>query len=326
MQIFSLFFFMISLSIGATAIVLSLREYKVRKEKRNSAVIVFLASLNSILIARYLSYTFYGELFNFGMNENIVSMLNAVTLSSLFFSGPYLVHTFYPFYWSRRMNVFFFAEFLFFVLLNTSGLVPPMAAFTIGVFGALVTHGFYAVIYGFIGLLRFPKDFLRYTKEEGYSFTALVVFLLTIPMLMASDFTTIPLGFLSDQFTIFPLHIFLMNTGFLYTTMSSRKWVPKEILHHHLNHKGESVREPLEVKHLQLEDLAFAVEKYNLSPREMEVAHLLLRNASYKEIAEKLGISHVTVKSHVLKVYQKTCVNSKKEFSQTISQDLMVLR
>jgi len=50
-----------------------------------------------------------------------------------------------------------------------------------------------------------------------------------------------------------------------------------------------------------------------LSPREKEVLELLSKGFLYKEIAEKLGISHETVKKHLKNIYQKLHVQNKIE-------------
>jgi DNA-binding CsgD family transcriptional regulator len=50
-----------------------------------------------------------------------------------------------------------------------------------------------------------------------------------------------------------------------------------------------------------------------LTPRETEVARLLVTGYSYRMIADKLGISQTTVKSHVLNAYGKTGAGNKIE-------------
>jgi len=62
------------------------------------------------------------------------------------------------------------------------------------------------------------------------------------------------------------------------------------------------------------------VEGHELSPRECEVALLLARGASYKEIAFELGISIATVKTHVARVYQKTGTGTKMELLRILSR------
>jgi DNA-binding CsgD family transcriptional regulator len=50
-----------------------------------------------------------------------------------------------------------------------------------------------------------------------------------------------------------------------------------------------------------------------LSPREAQVADLLCRRLTAKEIASKLGISHRTVENHALHLYQKLGIFSRAE-------------
>lgn len=53
------------------------------------------------------------------------------------------------------------------------------------------------------------------------------------------------------------------------------------------------------------------LKKIGLSEREREVFQLLIKGFSYKEMAEKLFISSVTVKTHVLNIYKKANVKNK---------------
>jgi DNA-binding CsgD family transcriptional regulator len=57
----------------------------------------------------------------------------------------------------------------------------------------------------------------------------------------------------------------------------------------------------------------YLLDGYELTPRETEVAKLLLHGYSYKEIAERLEIAASTAKSHVLRVYEKTGASNKME-------------
>jgi DNA-binding CsgD family transcriptional regulator len=62
---------------------------------------------------------------------------------------------------------------------------------------------------------------------------------------------------------------------------------------------------------ISLEDM---FERYALSPREQDVARLMLEGRSNQEIGEKLFISLSTVKTHVSNVYQKFSVKNRVEF------------
>jgi DNA-binding NarL/FixJ family response regulator len=50
-----------------------------------------------------------------------------------------------------------------------------------------------------------------------------------------------------------------------------------------------------------------------LSVRENEVLMLLSKGLLYKEIADRMGVSHETVKKHLKNIYQKLHVNNKIE-------------
>jgi RNA polymerase sigma factor (sigma-70 family) len=50
-----------------------------------------------------------------------------------------------------------------------------------------------------------------------------------------------------------------------------------------------------------------------LTPKEKEVLELLSKGLLYKEIAERLGVTHETVKKHLKNIYQKLHVQNKIE-------------
>lgn len=75
--------------------------------------------------------------------------------------------------------------------------------------------------------------------------------------------------------------------------------------HHHATPIDTSPQE------IPLEDI---FEQYALSPREQDVARLILEGLSNQEIGEKLFISLSTVKTHVSNVYQKFSVKNRVEF------------
>lgn len=55
------------------------------------------------------------------------------------------------------------------------------------------------------------------------------------------------------------------------------------------------------------------VQNYNLTPREREIAELLIKGSSYAAIGEELFIALPTVKSHVSNIYRKVQVKNKIE-------------
>ncbi len=68
------------------------------------------------------------------------------------------------------------------------------------------------------------------------------------------------------------------------------------------------------------EPLGKYIEKFGISKREKEVIQLLLEGISYKAIADKLFISHETVKTHVNNIYKKSGVNNKVELINLIKK------
>lgn len=57
-----------------------------------------------------------------------------------------------------------------------------------------------------------------------------------------------------------------------------------------------------------------------LSNREMEIAQLLLTGKSYREIGEMLFIAPSTVKTHVLRIYEKAGVKNKMELANRLAK------
>jgi DNA-binding CsgD family transcriptional regulator len=57
-----------------------------------------------------------------------------------------------------------------------------------------------------------------------------------------------------------------------------------------------------------------------LSNREMEIAKLLLTGKSYREIGEELFIAPSTVKTHVLRIYEKAGVKNKMQLANKLSK------
>lgn len=58
-------------------------------------------------------------------------------------------------------------------------------------------------------------------------------------------------------------------------------------------------------------DIKDTLASYNLSPREIEIAMLLKKGLSNKEIAEISGISERTVKAHLSAVFEKTGIKDR---------------
>ena len=56
---------------------------------------------------------------------------------------------------------------------------------------------------------------------------------------------------------------------------------------------------------------SYVQQKYNLTPRERQIAELVCQGFINGDIATVLQIAIGTVKTHIRNIYRKTCVNSK---------------
>lgn len=72
-------------------------------------------------------------------------------------------------------------------------------------------------------------------------------------------------------------------------------------------------RKVLQFFQLQSTPVQSPIHDYNLSPRELDILRGLMKGFSYKLIADDLGISIDTVRSHIRHIYDKLQVNSKAE-------------
>jgi len=121
---------------------------------------------------------------------------------------------------------------------------------------------------------------------------------LIFPLVVASDVLQLPrtlMGFDPPRFM--PLLAALVGLAYLGTQAPRRA---ETATNHTASRAAASVA---------ADDASF--DGFGLSKREREVAALLLDGFSYREIAERLFVSHGTVKTHVLSVYRKTGANTK---------------
>ncbi|MBE6835166.1 MAG: helix-turn-helix transcriptional regulator [Ruminococcaceae bacterium] len=61
--------------------------------------------------------------------------------------------------------------------------------------------------------------------------------------------------------------------------------------------------------------------KYNLTPRQKEIAILLLAAKTRRQIAGELGVSESTVKNHTSELYKKLGINSRIELFRIFGID-----
>jgi|GEM_PF-2616070 len=157
-----------------------------------------------------------------------------------------------------------------------------------------------------IGLLALKK--IKDKKDDFYGSYISKIGVLSIffvPLFIAVDlFSGFGLNFISiliqNRFRIYPLFFLIWSIIYLVFLF---KYDKKRFVLSHINISDKN-------------SIDFSLEKLNkflLSPREIEVLKLLLEGLSYKQIASKLSISLATVKTHICRIYEKTGANSKIE-------------
>ncbi len=66
-----------------------------------------------------------------------------------------------------------------------------------------------------------------------------------------------------------------------------------------------------EVELFDEKEWSLIMRKYNLTIREIEVVHMILKGFSYNNISKRFNIEPSTVKVHLRNVYKKVNVNSR---------------
>ncbi len=155
----------------------------------------------------------------------------------------------------------------------------------------------YSLVSGRFYDARWPQrglseaDIRRWDRIMGFATVLTIVF---IPLFIFIDFFPRLLPFLTDRlppyFRTYPFFFLLWNLVYVIRTLPTYRR-----------------KEP-----------GTAEWRFELSPREREVALHLLEGLSYREIAEKLHVSLATVKTHVNRIYDKTGAGNKMELARML--------
>ncbi|MDY7395292.1 helix-turn-helix transcriptional regulator [Aureibaculum sp. 2210JD6-5] len=133
-----------------------------------------------------------------------------------------------------------------------------------------------------------PKKNVAHLEKVNRIFA--IVFLIVVPMSLAANYIFVDKGYnLRIGFTL-PLVFILLALNKLLDDLQ-RLYLIKP--------------------HLELNEQHF--KNYSLSDREKEVAKLLAKGKTYKQISEMLFISMPTVKSHASNIYKKCGVKTRSE-------------
>jgi len=162
-----------------------------------------------------------------------------------------------------------------------------------------------ALIYFGVGALANRKSFLSDATlrhfQRALDITGISILVL-FPALVFVDFVGWLVPAFSRRvnrgFSVLPLFLDIMSVSIAYASILD-------------------VLEPIPVAGVDSVDDGF-IHKYALSPREAQVVPLVLRNLSYREIAEALFIAPGTVRTHVIHIYQKTNVQTRLELCRLV--------
>jgi len=99
-----------------------------------------------------------------------------------------------------------------------------------------------------------------------------------------------------------------------------------------LNEKIEQAETDLELSHSKLKEIGREYSKFlhkqfdawELTPSEKEVALLLLKGLSFKEIADMRDTKEKTVRQQASTIYRKSHVSGRHEFSAWFFEDMLV--
>jgi len=296
---YSLIILLINTSFYLATTLQLLKIRKIQGMTKVRGIIGYTSSLYLIHLSSFLCISLTGEIPNLIRPEHFMDLLLNISRLSLFVTVPLFIHNLFPTSWCRIIEWMMTILAICLAVISFSELFPPLS-FTIGIYTLLIVLGGYAMIYGIIATLHIPRIKIIGSRELGYSFVALGAFLVFIPFMIPSDLTFIPQGFLEDKFYFFPYHALAVNIGFFFISVK------------HKGHWIDGILTPQQQqKSLKAIDPAEVIMEYSLSKRESEIYLLLIKNYSYKEIANTLSISTATAKTHIINLYRKIGINKK---------------
>lgn len=277
------------LGFAATAVVVVLQ----LKTKNPRLAAYLLSNLFVALIVMDLTYELFCQItgqdhgLRVAARESIHFLCCGLCFSVPRMAGPGRVPS-----WARTPERTFAAAGLVLgVLLAATYLVPVLRSWFLPVYVLVYSTLTLAVFYFGISLGQGPRHLQRTLKV--LRLTALGL----LPAFVVTDFFgwLIPGLPLPPGFSLLPVYFILMSLVMLVSAT-------QELL------------DPTPTLRSVPVHPAFA-RQFGLTPREAEIAPLVLQCLSYKEIAERLFISPGTVRTHLTHIYQKTGTRTRLELS-----------
>lgn len=291
-----------AIALAVTAILAS--EYVRKRDPRFISLIGYLVYVNVICVTSFLAGVFRPSAFSLVSRTDPIYAVNLLGRIYGFIALPLLVRGLYPSRLTRRglasFSVLPLAVVPFFLLMP----FPSEASRDFWFRTACFFPAMYALFVGVAQALRIPRRLMKGSLDLVYAFLTGGLLVLFYPAILVMDVLLIPFGVVSDAWQACPYFALATNAGFLAASFCSRRWIPFEALASVFGPALQPFRSSVPVP-------AFP----GLTGREADIARLLSEGRAYREIAESLGISPSTVKTHALSVYKKLGIAGKEGLS-----------
>ena len=261
-----------------------------------------------ILLVLLLNYNITGGLFPDPRLNLSIEVQNIIAYGSGFLMASYFPFYFYKAFGLQTIRFHALYGVLLFLLLPYIIyfviLYPIKGNLSYATSYGLLVPAFYSIVvlYDLLHAIRI-KIKKRRTTSHPYSWLEMMgVYAAVSPWLFMSAFAY----FNISQW----IEVFVTNVGFVIITLI---FIAKSIKESRIQ---DARRQTLE--HERFELFGQYCEDFNLSKRETEIALLLCKGLTYKEIADTLYISERTVNNHVQHIFLKTDVNKKMQLLQKL--------
>ncbi|WP_211237803.1 LuxR family transcriptional regulator [Dyadobacter alkalitolerans] len=247
-----------------------------------------------------------------------IDFIPILTQYILTYGAGFVMASYFPFYfykayniekikWHATKGVFVFLHFPFFLLFGITFYLTKNIDIAINV--GLAIPAIYGIVLGYLILdgIRFR---LKEQIERKEYFEMIAVYLAVIPYASLAFFAYLRISQVKE--------VLLTNSGFaIITILFLRKHIIQSREEYQMLRtiNGNNMEPSSELPPITPE-IENSLDEIKLSPREKEVAILILQGHRNQEIADILVISPGTVRTHIEKIYKKAQVNSRKEFSK----------
>ena len=270
-----------------------------------------------ILLTLYIIYNICGGLF-----PDPSLKVPIVTQNILAYGSGFILACYFPYYFYKAFNLTklrFHATYGVLLFLFTPFLLFIVAEYLIeGNIHLAVEHGviipfFYAVIV-LTAILNSIR--VKYKEDIKQGTEMYLTYFAVVPWVSMPIISFFNIG----QF----IEVLVMNGGFLIIsglfiwTMIKESIADNERLESLIK---QSEQQPPRIETIFPNRFDYNVERLKLSPREIEVALLIIEGLRYEDIAQKLFIAKSTVTKHVQNIFLKTGVQNKAELIKELNQE-----